>query len=100
MATPITRGGGIPWPHRRRGGAGPARRRGGSSPTSRPRAWWFGTWRSLVAHLTGGQGVAGSNPVVPTQLNARWISVEQLRESDVVRVVVRPLENCLTASPQ
>src|SRR5690606_13755281 len=28
-----------------------------------------GTWRSLVAHLTGGQGVAGSNPVVPT---ARW----------------------------
>ena len=27
----------------------------------------FGTWRSLVAHLTGGQGVAGSNPVVPTR---------------------------------
>ncbi len=26
-----------------------------------------GTWRSLVAHLTGGQGVAGSNPVVPTR---------------------------------
>jgi len=25
-----------------------------------------GTWRSLVAHLTGGHGVAGSNPVVPT----------------------------------
>ena len=25
-----------------------------------------GTWRSLVAHLTGGQGVTGSNPVVPT----------------------------------
>jgi hypothetical protein len=25
-----------------------------------------GTWRSLVAHLTGGQGVAGSNPAVPT----------------------------------
>ena len=25
-----------------------------------------GTWRSLVAHLTGGQGVAGSNPVSPT----------------------------------
>ena len=23
-------------------------------------------WRSLVAHLTGGQGVAGSNPVNPT----------------------------------
>ena len=26
-----------------------------------------GTWRSLVAHLTGGQGVAGSNPVNPTR---------------------------------
>lgn len=25
-----------------------------------------GLWRSLVAHLTGGQGVAGSNPVSPT----------------------------------
>ena len=23
-------------------------------------------WRSLVAHLTGGQGGAGSNPVIPT----------------------------------
>ncbi len=30
------------------------------------RARRIGTWRSLVAHLTGGQGVAGSNPVVPT----------------------------------
>ena len=27
-----------------------------------------GWWRSLVAHLTGGQGVAGSNPVVPTMI--------------------------------
>ena len=26
-----------------------------------------GLWRSLVAHLTGGQGVAGSNPVNPTR---------------------------------
>src|SRR5665647_692058 len=25
-----------------------------------------GMWRSLVAHLTGGQGAAGSNPVIPT----------------------------------
>ena len=25
-----------------------------------------GTWRSLVAHYTGGVGVAGSNPVSPT----------------------------------
>ena len=30
----------------------------------------IGMWRSLVAHLTGGQGVAGSNPVIPT--NFRW----------------------------
>jgi hypothetical protein len=29
----------------------------------------FGMWRSLVAHLTGGQGVAGSNPVIPTNKN-------------------------------
>ena len=28
-----------------------------------------GLWRSLVAHLTGGQGVAGSNPVVPTSFS-------------------------------
>jgi hypothetical protein len=27
-----------------------------------------GMWRSLVAHLTGGQGVAGSNPVIPINL--------------------------------
>ena len=26
----------------------------------------FGLWRSMVAHLTGGQGVAGSSPVNPT----------------------------------
>ncbi len=25
-----------------------------------------GAWLSLVEHLTGGQGVAGSNPVAPT----------------------------------
>ncbi len=29
-----------------------------------------GTWRSPVAHLNGVQGVAGSNPAVPTGLNA------------------------------
>jgi hypothetical protein len=28
-----------------------------------------GTWRSLVAHLTGGQGVVGSNPAVPTEFS-------------------------------
>ena len=26
-----------------------------------------GLWRRLVAHLTGGQGAAGSNPVNPTR---------------------------------
>jgi hypothetical protein len=26
-----------------------------------------GAWRSLVAHLHGVQGVAGSNPVAPTK---------------------------------
>ncbi len=28
-----------------------------------------GTWRSLVAHLHGVQGVGGSNPLVPTNLS-------------------------------
>ena len=31
----------------------------------------IGLWRSLVAHLTGGQGVAGSNPVSPTDVMSR-----------------------------
>jgi hypothetical protein len=26
-----------------------------------------GTWRRLVAHLNGVQGVGGSNPLVPTR---------------------------------
>ena len=26
-----------------------------------------GMWRSMVAHFTGGEGVAGSNPVIPTK---------------------------------
>ena len=30
---------------------------------------YLGMWRSLVAHLTGGQGVAGSNPVIPTNIH-------------------------------
>ena len=28
----------------------------------------IGTWRSLVARFAGGEEVAGSNPVVPTNL--------------------------------
>ena len=35
-----------------------------------------GMWRSLVAHLTGGQGVAGSNPVIPTKSNLRTRELE------------------------
>jgi hypothetical protein len=27
----------------------------------------IGTWRRLVAHLNGVQGVGGSNPLVPTR---------------------------------
>jgi hypothetical protein len=34
--------------------------------TAEPWRGGTGTWRSLVAHLTGGQGVVGSNPAVPT----------------------------------
>ena len=30
------------------------------------RCFGIGTWLSLVEHLSGGQGVAGSNPAVPT----------------------------------
>jgi hypothetical protein len=32
-------------------------------------------WRSLVAHLTGGQGVAGSTPVIPTREGRRLARV-------------------------
>jgi hypothetical protein len=41
-----------------------------------------GTWRSLVAHLTGGQGVAGSNPVVPTA--KRVFAAQKLRRPSFV----------------
>ena len=30
----------------------------------------IGVWRSLVAHLHGVQGVVGSNPITPTNLNS------------------------------
>ncbi len=57
-----------------------------------------GTWRSLVAHLTGGQGVAGSNPVVPTEnvhVRAGIGSVSKARRgSDVpVDVATRPVHH-------
>ena len=38
-----------------------------SPPALGVRLLLFGTWRSPVAHLNGVQGVAGSNPAVPTQ---------------------------------
>src|SRR5690625_8001920 len=41
------------------------------------RAWQHlcGLWRSLVAHISGGDGVAGSNPVSPT--NTSLVEVNQ-----------------------
>ena len=36
------------------------------SPLTAERGLGNGLWRSLVAHLTGGQGVVGSNPASPT----------------------------------
>ena len=35
----------------------------------------IGEWRSLVAHLTGGQVAAGSNPVSPTSRKSLEIQV-------------------------
>jgi hypothetical protein len=40
-------------------------------PAEAPSVAHYGTWRSLVAHLTGGQGVVGSNPAVPTNVMSR-----------------------------
>ena len=47
----------------------------------------FGMWRSLVAHLTGGQGVAGSNPVIPTNYkntcgSIKWSTFSVLRTTE------------------
>lgn len=39
---------------------------------------WNGLWRSLVAHISGGDGVAGSNPVSPTNT-----SLDSYRAKDV-----------------
>ena len=48
----------------------------------------LGEWRSLVAHLHGVQGVAGSNPVSPTHL----------RTSSLLRIITPP--NLLSDSPE
>jgi hypothetical protein len=42
----------------------------------------FGAWRSLVAHLTGGQGVAGSNPVAPTKTKSSACNMQGFSVSD------------------
>src|SRR5690625_1133715 len=39
---------------------------GSPRSVSRTTTAYHGLWRSLVAHLTGGQGVVGSNPASPT----------------------------------
>ena len=44
-----------------------------------------GLWRSLVAHLTGGQGVAGSNPVSPTGV---WPCQRPLLDHFLARVLL------------
>lgn len=59
-----------------------------------------GLWRSLVAHLTGGQGVAGSNPVSPTEVYAGqiprgvtkpgFVQRRRGRGRDRLRVAVQP----------
>ena len=38
-----------------------------------------GTWRRLVAHLNGVQGVGGSNPLVPTSNKQELPEVGNLR---------------------
>src|ERR1700681_2814632 len=48
----------------------PMRRRARRALFSSGPASTDGTWPSLVGHLTGGQGVAGSNPAVPTDVSA------------------------------
>ena len=69
-----------------------------------------GWWRSLVAHLTGGQGVAGSNPVHPTSKSqVRWYvfrltcfviyGLNRNRpQSSVTRLHVKPARACLTVA--
>ena len=49
-----------------------------------------GLWRSLVAHLTGGQGVVGSNPASPTE--SRWVNTSRLYRIYIV------LLKCILAS--
>ncbi len=45
----------------------------------------YGLWRSLVARLTGGQEVAGSNPASPTLTSLRLSYVDH--STEVYRIV-------------
>src|SRR5690606_14339878 len=60
-----------------------------------------GLWRSLVAHLTGGQGVAGSNPVSPTARTKPLISdFSEIRGFSHVRpVITAMLYTALSSGP-
>ena len=50
----------------------------------------IGAWRSLVAHLTGGQGVAGSNPVAPTNSLYRRVNAgHYLRQPQAATITGR-----------
>src|SRR5690606_34012929 len=59
-----------------------------------------GTWRSLVARLTGGQKVAGSNPVVPTDASDFesvtyvnvWLDDLRLERGGVIKSVTWSVE--------
>ena len=43
---------------------------------------YYGAWRSLVAHYTGGVGVVGSNPAAPTiNLKEKLISYIYRKDS-------------------
>ncbi len=56
----------------------------------------FGTWRSPVAHLLGVQGVAGSNPAVPTKKWSRVLPHEtgRFREGSLRENPAVPTGNC------
>ena len=41
-----------------------------------------GAWRSLVAHFTGGEGVAGSSPVAPTNLSNQNKGLKQAEKDN------------------
>lgn len=56
---------------------------------------FLGLWRSLVAHLTGGQGVAGSNPVSPTNVYSRRTYFSSVRRENYCRGEARVVTELL-----